>query len=44
MSIGKRVITMEVTICRCERCGYEWTCKNNPPPMVCSHCRSPYWD
>lgn len=29
---------------RCERCGHEWLPREDKPPRVCPHCKSPYWD
>ena len=31
---------------RCERCNWEWTSKKkeDPLPVVCPKCKSPYWN
>ena len=29
---------------RCERCGHKWIPREEKPPRVCPHCKSPYWD
>jgi len=28
----------------CERCGHKWVARNESVPVVCSRCKSPYWD
>jgi len=37
---------MEITIkgYKCERCGREWTPRQEGIPMVCPKCKSPYWN
>jgi predicted Zn-ribbon and HTH transcriptional regulator len=37
--------TIELPICHCERCGYDWTPKNRVVNRCANpKCRSPYWD
>ena len=36
--------TRKVVVCRCERCGKEWTPQKGIPPKVCRHCRSRLWN
>ncbi len=37
-------ISKILTWCKCERCGYEWTSKQEYEDIVaCSKCKSNYW-
>jgi len=29
---------------KCERCGHMWLPRGGKKPVVCSKCKSPYWD
>jgi DNA-directed RNA polymerase subunit RPC12/RpoP len=29
---------------KCERCSHEWVPRNEPLPLVCPRCKSPYWN
>ena len=44
MSIEKKIVTREVVVCKCERCGNEWECRDGIPPVSCARCRSYYWN
>jgi Zn finger protein HypA/HybF involved in hydrogenase expression len=35
---------IKVYECKCERCKHEWITRGKEIPVVCSHCKSPYWD
>ena len=28
----------------CERCAHQWVPRNKDLPIVCSRCKSPYWN
>jgi hypothetical protein len=34
---------LELLLCRCSRCGYEWVTTKAPLTCANQHCRSAYW-
>ncbi len=38
------VITRQVQVFKCSRCGHEWIPRKETPAKVCPKCKSPYWD
>lgn len=34
----------QTTLCGCNKCGYQWTPKEDKPPKVCPRCKSYKWD
>lgn len=37
-------VKIEIWGYKCERCGHEWVPRNEPTPLVCPKCKSPYWN
>jgi DNA-directed RNA polymerase subunit RPC12/RpoP len=37
-------LKIEVDKYICERCSHEWFSRTPGDPIVCPHCKSPYWD
>jgi Zn finger protein HypA/HybF involved in hydrogenase expression len=40
--MAEKTIKIEVSECKCERCGHEWISKT-VNPIACAKCKSPYW-
>ena len=39
------IIKKTFSLCKCERCNYEWIPNNiNDLPEMCASCNSPYWN
>lgn len=28
----------------CARCGWKWMSRGDQRPVICPHCKTPYWD
>jgi DNA-directed RNA polymerase subunit RPC12/RpoP len=37
-------IKLEIDGYICDRCNHEWVRRGKGHPIVCPHCKSPYWD
>ena len=45
MFMAVKQAKIDVTVCRCERCGYEWKIKQGKElPLRCARCKTPYWN
>ena len=43
MLMAKEIITIEVSKCKCEKCGKEWTAKTTDPRQ-CPACKTAKWN
>jgi predicted Zn-ribbon and HTH transcriptional regulator len=41
--MAKKTVTIKVSQCTCEKCGFEWTAKSLDPKM-CPKCKTVLWD
>lgn len=42
--MGTMAIKIKIDGFRCYRCGYMWVPRGSGKPVVCPHCKNPYWD